>query len=216
MSKADKDKSTTARRRPRPVPPTAPEARTPDDIVLVHLSDLHFGDTHRFPISDSSQRKALGIRFGRAIKQAATALGASVERALVMVTGDISNAGQPDEFDVAVEVFQGLGGELGIGNHRFVLCPGNHDIDWFESEVAEIQGKQRKFSPARAREDLDLRKLNNNDPPKTQRSNRQGAKAPRNSGAWRLGALAVHLSLGTWRPVVLNHTVRAPSTNTLK
>ena len=41
----------------------------------------------------------------------------------------------------------------------------------------------------------------NNDPPKTQRSNRQGAKAPRNSGAWRLGALAVHLSLGTWRPV---------------
>jgi len=42
-----------------------------------------------------------------------------------------------------------------------------------------------------------------NDPPKTQRSNRQGAKAPRNSGAWRLGALAVHLSLGTWRPVDL-------------
>ena len=65
-------------------------------------------------------------------------------------------------------------------------------------------GDRTKSSNRRGRPlDLPARRLFCNDPPKTQRSNRQGAKAPRNSGAWRLGALAVHLSLGTWRPIVI-------------
>lgn len=130
-----------------------------EDILLIHLSDLHLGATHRFPISNSRERAHLGIRFGRAIKAAATDLGVAVDRALVAVTGDLTNSGQADEFEWAIEVLQGLGGELGIVNQRFVFCPGNHDIDWLECQIAELQAKQKKLGAKESRNEIDSRKL---------------------------------------------------------
>ncbi len=131
------------------------------EIVIIHLSDLHIGDTHRFPVENARQCKTLGVQFGRAIREEARRLGVGVERAIVAVTGDLTNTGQPDEFDRVVEILQGLGGELGVGNNRFVICPGNHDIDWYECEIAELQGKQRKLSPADSRREVDRRKFDN-------------------------------------------------------
>lgn len=73
---------------------------------LVHLTDLHFG----------AERADLVHPLTTAIR--------ATQPALVVVTGDLSHRGRPEQFGAALAFLRGLG-------VPFVTVPGNHDIPLF-------------------------------------------------------------------------------------
>lgn len=93
-------------------------------IRLLHLSDLHFGNHSRFSGRDAGE---VGNWFLKTLVDAEPSLPKQ-RIDVVVVTGDLAEAGKPAEFQQAGKFLQTLAGELGIEHRRFVFCPGNHDI----------------------------------------------------------------------------------------
>ncbi|MFP5286689.1 MAG: metallophosphoesterase family protein, partial [Thermoanaerobaculia bacterium] len=95
-------------------------------IELLHLSDLHFGPHSRFADADPAD---LGRSFARNLLQERERL--KLPRLdVVIVTGDLAEAGKPKEFNTAADFLGTLAGELGIERREFVFVPGNHDVSW--------------------------------------------------------------------------------------
>lgn len=98
-------------------------------MLLLHLSDLHFGNKNRF----SDEKPAdLGKAFYRALLAAGTASNVSNSEKidLVIVSGDIAESGIPSQFAEAKDFLITLAEELELPRDRFVFLPGNHDISW--------------------------------------------------------------------------------------
>ncbi|MEZ5356130.1 MAG: metallophosphoesterase, partial [Bryobacteraceae bacterium] len=53
---------------------------------------------------------------------------AEAEIALVVVSGDFTDRGEPAGFDVAGQFLRRLQAEIAIPWDRFIVCPGNHDV----------------------------------------------------------------------------------------
>ncbi len=130
-------------------------------ILLLHLSDLHFGPHSRFPDED---RQKLGESFHRAIagEQKKLALQAELpwlaeQRIdLVFVTGDVAETGKRSEFDQGRDFLTGLAGAIGIGPRQFVFVPGNHDVNWASCKRAEAElEEQEKLTEENLRRRLD-------------------------------------------------------------
>lgn len=117
---------------------------------ILHLSDVHFGSTHTFAIPNAKN--------GFVGKQ--TLLG-SLERdlkaqkidphqiALIVISGDLTCAANPHEFDEALKFIQEAGRTFGLGAGQIICVPGNHDIEWIDQngvldENAELN--YRNFS----------------------------------------------------------------------
>lgn len=130
-----------------------------DDLLILQLSDLHFGNKSRY--SDLVPEKAaeLGRRFFKAIKQACTELNIQRRIDLVIVSGDIVETGKPSEFLIGHEFLQALAGEIGIEQRRFVFVPGNHDVSWAECKKVDTEIEGEELPASRRREELDSRKL---------------------------------------------------------
>jgi 3',5'-cyclic AMP phosphodiesterase CpdA len=96
-------------------------------IELLHLSDLHFGPHSRFADADPAE---LGHSFASNLLQERERLKLS-RLDLVIVTGDLAEAGKPKEFNTAAAFLGALAGDLGIERREFVFVPGNHDVSWF-------------------------------------------------------------------------------------
>lgn len=97
---------------------------------LLHLSDLHFAvapnrDQHVWRLESETERG------GQTLTDAVLgALGAKPEIGLVVVTGDLTFTGQPDEFSEAKMSLRRLLRTLELDSSRLVVVPGNHDIQW--------------------------------------------------------------------------------------
>ena len=142
-----------------------PENAGHEPIVILHLSDLHFGEHSRFA---GKNHRRLGERFGRAVKEEAQRQEVPPAPHLVIVTGDVAETARPDEYkDRALPFFNGLKGELGIKPECFVFLPGNHDVSWFDCESEELRLKKlkRKYDPnaPEARKALDKVKFSDFD-----------------------------------------------------
>lgn len=95
-------------------------------IDIIHLSDLHFGQHHRYigdTPYDTSLSKILEDLDGLSDKY-------KINPSLVVVTGDLAETGAPGEYLKAREFLSGLPGNLSLGASRTVIVPGNHDVNY--------------------------------------------------------------------------------------
>jgi len=127
-----------------------------DQLLILHLSDLHFGNHNRFADRDL---KNLAKEFHKAIAHALKKLKISRRIDLVIVSGDIAETGKPREFAQGAEFLTVLAGELGREPQRFVFVPGNHDISWPHCEIEASKQKIEEFDDHELRRRLDAAKL---------------------------------------------------------
>jgi UDP-2,3-diacylglucosamine pyrophosphatase LpxH len=91
-------------------------------IVLVQLSDIHFGspDNDKIASRVDEVRGAICSRFPKA------------EACFIVLSGDVSNTGSPDEYVIAEHFMTVLAAALkqeGFGVVEIISVPGNHDLN---------------------------------------------------------------------------------------
>lgn len=92
-------------------------------IRILHLSDLHFyDDTDPVavlqPITSDLRDKRTGLGVDRLD--------------YLVISGDMSNKADPEEFDRARAFAADLISEFGLSAERCLFVPGNHDVNWNE------------------------------------------------------------------------------------
>jgi len=102
------------------------------DLIL-HLSDPHF-------VSPTKNRNQHVWRLEGESGETAT-LADAIKRAigdqpvgLVIVTGDLTFTGSEEEFHSAATSLNKLSGLLDLDSDRFIIIPGNHDIQWTKDD----------------------------------------------------------------------------------
>jgi len=94
-----------------------------DDINILHISDLQFGD--------NSFDDGLSFAFPDVLyRYLNDKLKINID--FVIVTGDISYNGSPSQYEKAFEWFSKIGNRLFNSesfNERFLIVPGNHDVN---------------------------------------------------------------------------------------
>lgn len=107
------------------------ETAAPGDTIL-HLSDLHFGESHGFrqylvTPAESVQRVSLLDRVLTAVNKAEADIG------IVVASGDFVSKGTTDDYPAAADFLCELLDRLQLEKKHLVLVPGNHD---FKTRVA--------------------------------------------------------------------------------
>ena len=80
-------------------------------LLILQLSDLHFGNHNRFADRDVAK---LGKAFFRAVEHARTRAEIPVQVQLVIISGDVAETGKPKEFEQAAIFLDSLSGEIGL------------------------------------------------------------------------------------------------------
>ena len=98
--------------------------KAPGEAIL-HISDLHFGDFHGFPLAHDEAGK-----FDNTLDQTIAEIVTQSEQQIgvLVVSGDIISRGKADGFVHARIFLQRLCKELGLAKQHVVIVPGNHDI----------------------------------------------------------------------------------------
>ncbi|MDC3959045.1 NACHT domain-containing protein [Polyangium jinanense] len=125
-------------------------------LLVLHLSDLHFGPHGRFGGQDGER---LAARFAAAIDAAREELGIRQGVGLVVVTGDIAEAARKNEYEAALGFFGHLDALLRVPRDRFVFVPGNHDVSWAETRKVQIEQEDEGFDDAELERRLALVRL---------------------------------------------------------
>ena len=99
-------------------------------VTILHLSSLRFG---RGPLSAQDGVSSLLSRLTGDLDEQAVREGLRPD--LVVMSGDFTEHGKREEFEQAASFVRGLRAHLGLGARRFVLVPGNHDINWNKSRA---------------------------------------------------------------------------------
>ena len=114
--------------------------KTADDIVVLHLSDLHVGEGYGFQLSWSGgQMNEDRPTLGELVSDDLERLGLLGAVDAVIVTGDISCSGKIAEFNRARTLLTDLLGEISVPADRLMVIPGNHDVDWAPSNFAATE-----------------------------------------------------------------------------
>lgn len=96
-----------------------------NDLVFVHLSDIHFHtDAH-------GQAYDLNADLRRKLLQDAAAVVEQVGTAsAVLISGDIGYAGKPADYALATQWLGELCAQVGAASTSVCCVPGNHDVNW--------------------------------------------------------------------------------------
>jgi 3',5'-cyclic AMP phosphodiesterase CpdA len=102
------------------------------ETILLHLTDLHFGDDLSKSISFE------GFTYNDIAKLIATTIkeNHTCKKIIIALGGDITNKGAAKKYQYAHEFMSTLKNELPGIEFAYILCPGNHDIEtsssnWF-------------------------------------------------------------------------------------
>jgi 3',5'-cyclic AMP phosphodiesterase CpdA len=125
-------------------------------MLILHLSDLHFGTHSRFKGEDLAK---LGKAFFKDLNAARGSFAKRSRIDLVAVTGDIAESGKPPEFKDGERFLAALAGELGLDRRRFVFVPGNHDISWTDCKRIVLDQEDQGFDESELRRRMDQVKL---------------------------------------------------------
>ena len=157
----------------------------PEPIVILHLSDLHFGKNSRFADED---HKDLGARLGKAVGEKAKRRDFKKKPDLVIITGDVAQQALPSEYKNALEFFDGLVGQMGLDRQRFVFVPGNHDVSWHKCIQVEAALAGEDYDSEELKPDMHLEKFVPFEKFKKEFSRRRGYYPTYGAGLWRLHA----------------------------
>src|SRR4051794_30190932 len=125
-------------------------------MLLLHLSDLHFGTHSRFKGEDLTR---LGKAFFKDLEAARGSFAKGSRIDLIAVTGDIAESGKPTEFKEGELFLAALAGELGLDRRRFIFVPGNHDVSWPACKKVSADQEEEGFNEDELRKRLDAVKL---------------------------------------------------------
>jgi calcineurin-like phosphoesterase family protein len=137
---------------------TAPFMRSsievPSDYVL-HLSDLHFGAHHAFHLTTDPPNRNLAIRV---IDDLKSRYG-DKPPAAVILSGDFTWLGASNEFDQAATLVDELQSVYKLHPARFVICPGNHDIQWAELAAGDEYAPKAPVARAKPQAEANYREF---------------------------------------------------------
>ncbi|MBI4700492.1 MAG: NACHT domain-containing protein [Deltaproteobacteria bacterium] len=123
-------------------------------VLMLHLSDLHFGAYSRFKGEDPEK---LARVFHASTEDARQRLRVASPVAVVVVTGDIAETAKPAEYQTARTFFASLAQQFGLEHRCFVFVPGNHDVSWPACKIVAAEQEEVDFANAELRE-ADLRR----------------------------------------------------------
>jgi predicted MPP superfamily phosphohydrolase len=119
------------------LPPVSPANFITAPIVtnshyILQLSDLHFGTGyHGFALTaeDATRKKLSTLVIDDLRRQYG-----ELPPAAVIISGDLTWHGHKDEFLMVTKFVEELNSVYKLDSHRFVIVPGNHDIQWSEQD----------------------------------------------------------------------------------
>lgn len=129
------------------------------EMLILHLSDLHFGSKSRYADHNEKSAEELGKNFFKEVNTGCEQSKISRKIDLVIVSGDLSETGKPSEFRMALHFLRGLGGAIGLDDSRFIFVPGNHDVSWAECQRVDLDIQDELLSPNERKKVIDERKL---------------------------------------------------------
>ena len=112
------------------------------DLILVHLSDVHFGkkpgaeaaavEMHRFRAKGPlHSNRTLAEHITTECKDfISSECSGEQGRLVVVISGDIAYQATQEEYEQANVFVSSLLKTLDIPRHQFVVVPGNHDVNW--------------------------------------------------------------------------------------
>lgn len=106
---------------------------------IIQLSDLQFGENHRFNNPSSF--------IERLIDDIRNISGEYTFKPIyIVLSGDITEKAQQDEFKDAIEILGKLSDGLEINRMKIISVPGNHDVNWDLADDSQNTGdKQLKY-----------------------------------------------------------------------
>ncbi|MBF0426664.1 MAG: metallophosphoesterase [Magnetococcales bacterium] len=111
-------------------------------MLILHLSDLHFGVKGRFAEAAEKEGKKLAFQIKKLCKAYPRRFPLkllSEKNMLVVVTGDIAETADKSEYEDALAFFCALADGLSLFHSRFLFAPGNHDVSWSHCKLAECE-----------------------------------------------------------------------------
>jgi 3',5'-cyclic AMP phosphodiesterase CpdA len=107
------------------------------DAALIHLSDIECGPNNRADPKNAGEFKSEDDCYCDHVRQLAADIrelfkskDTEMNRAGLVISGDLTSSGRPEEFEKAATVLQNLKRELGIASGHVAIVPGNHDVSW--------------------------------------------------------------------------------------
>lgn len=94
---------------------------------LLWVSDLHYSmdGHHGFPVNPTVSQDSVGSAIEKCLRAESL-----VNLAGVIVSGDLTWRADPREYDAAISFFEWQRKWAGLSNYDFVVCPGNHDLEF--------------------------------------------------------------------------------------
>jgi 3',5'-cyclic-AMP phosphodiesterase len=128
-----------------------PVQLTEDDLVLLHLSDLHVGDNYRYRLMwEGGQLNPNEPSAAELLREDLESLSLANRIDGVVFSGDFVWNGKPEEFRRAREVIAEILSAVNIDVSRALLIPGNHDVEWNPGNLSS-----RSYGKAVSRESYD-------------------------------------------------------------
>jgi 3',5'-cyclic AMP phosphodiesterase CpdA len=107
-----------------------------DDVVVVHMSDLHVGSDFGFSIRIDGQLLNDGqADLADLIRRDLERLKLANRIDALVISGDLSCVGSMDEFRAARAFLLGLLGQLNLDRSRLIFIAGNHDVEWKKNSL---------------------------------------------------------------------------------
>lgn len=107
------------------------------------ISDIHFGlysRTAEFSVPGEHIKDE--TEGGESLKTSVITLLKEKGIEYLLVSGDLTSVGSPQEFACCERLLLEIAEELGLPQNRIILCMGNHDIDW---NVANLFDSEKEY-----------------------------------------------------------------------
>lgn len=113
-------------------------------LTILHLSDLQFGENHRYPDGVESFN-SLYSKLAQDLDELKERSG--IQPTAIVVTGDVAELSMPAEYEQAARFLSRLAVHLKVDRKRVVVVPGNHDVNWSLCQGARLtaEGEGRAF-----------------------------------------------------------------------
>lgn len=107
---------------------------------ILHLTDAHFAvdkfrDQHIWRLDGEDDNEGFSL-----VESISGAL-ADQSVGIIVITGDFTFIGSPEEFELAASSVNKLLGAFDLGVENLVMIPGNHDIKWTREDAYEDDAK---------------------------------------------------------------------------